>query len=190
MTIRMIRRKLARAVSGTGLPGAGSVSNLIRTKEDNQELEEMVGNLVSSYSKREEMAKRVAQAYPSVARWMTAEKIELAKDAGGKLLIESAIYVMGDYGTDEQIGNFFEKYVVDDDTFEATLFSFAHMWRHWAEWGYIIEQPDTAPRLNISDEDLVILNDRSLGYVALKLAAANRSLTYDLVKEDLLKIFE
>ncbi len=186
MTIRTIRQKIARSISKSGLPGSHTLANVIRTDEDNLEIEGVALRMYEHFNQRTQSAKRIAFEYPNVAKWIPSEKGDFSKE----IFVQTGIHFMTQFGSDDQIAAFFDKYVVDEDSLVAAMTGFKSMYRKWVEWGYIIEFADKPPESNIGEADQPILNDRSLGYIAECLVKANMTLDYDTLKADLLKIFE
>ena len=204
MKVRELRRKLARAISQSG--GLNKVdeyrqgkvtpldiarhklADAVRSPEDNADLESTAKMLVDSWTKREDYCKEMSAKYPAIGKWITPGMTARFEGRGGVLIIQYGLSAMQDFGTEEQINAYFEKYVTSDDTAEATFIAFQQMFRCWTEWGYIKEFKDREPESNIQEGDEPILAMRSMGWVAENLVQANPSLDYDVVKKDLLEV--
>jgi hypothetical protein len=204
MKVREIRRKLARAISESGGPNKmeqyrqGKVTpldlarqklaNAVRDPEDNKDLADTAKMLVDSWTKRKTFCKDMSEKYPAIAKWTGPDVVQRFDGRGGPLVIEFGLAGMRDFGTEEQINAYFEKYVTSPDTAEATFHAFQQMFRRWTEWGYIKEFEDKEPEANYDEGDLPILADRSMGWVTENLVRANPSLDYETVKKDLIEV--
>jgi hypothetical protein len=201
----MIRRKIARTISESGKPyidpetqevrapnlidrARHKLSDAVRDPEDNKELADTAKMLVESWTKRENFCKAMAAKYPAIGKWVTPEMTQRFEGRGGDLVIQYGLSGMQDFGTEEQINAYFEKYVTSLDTAEATFLAFQQMFRCWTEWGYIKEYADKEPEANYDEGDLPIMADRSMGWVSENLVRANPSLDFDAVKKDLLEV--
>lgn len=187
MTIGALRRKIAKSISGTGLPGSRQLGELVRSQEGNAEIQQVAKMLMEGIIEREKIVNRLMQN-ASVARWLTDDALRQMGAFDRKLPIQMAIGFMVDTGTDEQIAAYFDKYVTTEARFNATIETFLRMLQKLTEWGYFIHYPDREPASNITEEDLPILFDRTMGWVAENLVKADKSLDYDLVKADLKEV--
>lgn len=193
MSIREIRRKAARKVAHSNLPGAATLSNLVRAPEDNKDLDEGIKVVVDGMIRRRAVARPMMDNFPAIGKWCNAEtlaQVEMFGRPCNILIMEQVLAQMTDFGTPEQVAVYFEKYVKDIYTLRATMGSVMSLLRRYIEWGYIIEHKDGPPTDNIHPEDEPVLRNRVLNYLAEHLARADTTLEEDLVAVDLKKIFE
>lgn len=193
MNLREMRRNVARKVAHSNLPGSLTASKLIRDSEDNKDLDNSLKLVVEGFAFRRNTALPIIETYPAVGRWYKDEllsQIRMYDHPCNELIMEQVIAQMTDFGTAEQIAACFEKYVNDIPDLRAMFVGVMGLYRKYVDWGYVIAYEDKEPVNNINDEDLPILFNRVMNFLAENIARGNSKLDEDLVAIDLKKIFE
>lgn len=192
MSLRELRRKLAKQVSHTNLPGSAQLSNLVRDSEDNKELSDGMKIVVEGFMRRREIATPIIEGFPSVKKWSNSDVLGEVKMFGtpaNLLVMEAVISQLTDFGTPEQIATMFQRYVTNTKDLQAVMTATMLLLRKYIEWGYVIEYEDKPPSNNIDEEDLPVLFNRVMNYLAEHLAQATPTRNEDLVAVDLKQIF-
>lgn len=134
--LRDIRRGIARSISETGLPGTATLSNLVRSKEDNAELtkwaQQMVEAMEVGNRKLEE-----ARGYPTLAKWYSDEELAKHDEVGGPVLARNALLQTDAFDTLAQLDTVYERFVHDSATHRAVMQFWLFLPNRLEEQGFV-----------------------------------------------------
>lgn len=108
--VRDIRRKLARTISETGLPGSMLLSGLVRSREDNEDLQRSAKAIVDAMEAGDRKLEEARQ-YPALGPWLTPEEIAKHNEVGGEVLMRSALTTADSLGTLAQLDQVYARFV-------------------------------------------------------------------------------
>lgn len=120
------------------IPFRKAIGSAIQSKESKAALKELGDGLKQSFGNFEKHKQELADRSLSAKHWLAREQCE--KLPGSDLVamdaVQTMLYVFGTY---EAVADLFDRYLVNHETFEATMIFFLQLPRRLEEEGWMVE---------------------------------------------------